>query len=460
MSNINQDVQASHKILTLLEKANSQTEAILDGLPGVFIVFNTAYEILRANREAELLLKLAPEALLRSQLSALFKPVMWEIFLQNFQRMNKEGANCVKFELQVASEVAGSDKPYYWRLSRLHDHNQAEGGLFTLLGEDISQLRESESKLVNVFSNIPLGIMTLDEHGMIEDTYSSYVTYLFNSTGIAGKSFREVIFTPIEKQLTRDDIRGMDNVYLSLNREEAIFDSLQNSFPKQVFLPVSDSGKEGKYLGLSYKPVCYDGIVKRVLVIVDDRSAIVKAEEDQARASLIEKQSRAVYESAIRDSLTGLYTRFYMEDQAEALINNHNRRSINELSVIMFDLDHFKSVNDTYGHDTGDQVLKGVAAVILHQGRKSDIPVRYGGEEFLIFLPGDIESGRLLAERVRRGVESSSFVVEGHTIPVTISGGVAKHEPGETLQELIKKVDCLLYQAKKNGRNQIVSETN
>jgi diguanylate cyclase (GGDEF)-like protein len=252
----------------------------------------------------------------------------------------------------------------------------------------------------------------------------------------------------------------MDNVYLSLNREEAIFDSLQNSFPKQVFLPVSESGKEGKYLGLSYKPVCYDGIVKRVLVIVDDRSAIVKAEEDQARASLIEKQSRAVYESAIRDSLTGLYTRFYMEDQAESLINNHNRRSINELSVIIFDLDHFKSVNDTYGHDAGDRVLKGVAAVILNQGRKSDIPVRYGGEEFLIFLPGDIESGRLLAERVRRGVESSSFVVEGHTIPVTISGGVAKHEPGETLQELIKKVDCLLYQAKKNGRNQIVSETN
>lgn len=459
MSNINQDVQASHKILSLLERANSQTENIIDCLPGIFLIFNDQQDILRGNLEASRILRLHPEELLRAKVSSLFRNDMWDIFQQNLNQLEAESKSTAKFELAI--RLNGDDaleKPYFWRLSRLPDNNHAEGSLFTLLGEDISQLRESENKLMNVFSSIPLGLMTIDEHGNIEDTYSSYLMYLFGLNDIAGLSLREVVFAPVEKDLSGSDIRGIDNIYVCLNREEQFFESLKDSFPKQILLYSGENKEEGKHLGFSYKPVTYDGIVKRMLIIVEDRTAIIRAEEDQERANMMEKQSRAIYESAIRDPLTGLYTRFYMEDQAEALINNHNRQSISELTLIIFDIDHFKSINDTHGHDVGDIVLKQVAGVILGQVRKTDIPVRFGGEEFLVFLPAKVESGRLLAERIRKNVEEGTFEAEGKIIPVTISGGVSSHVKDETLAELIKKSDRLLYQAKKEGRNRIISE--
>ena len=457
MSNINQDVQASHKILTLLEKANSQTEQIIDSLPGIFLIFNDKYQILR-NNEATQVLEADKESLLRKPVSELFRSDMWEVFQQNLKLLDVAGNSSSKFELPIKSiDNKAKEKPYYWRLSRLNEHNAVEGNLYTLLGEDISQLRESESKLMNVFSSIPLGIMTIDDHGNIEDTYSSYLLYLFNVNSISGCSFRDIVFAPIEKDLSGNDIKGIDNIYVCLNREEQFFESLKDTFPTQIYLYKGDQKEEGKHLGFSYKPVTYDGIVKRILIIVEDRTAIVRAEEDQARANMIEKQSRAIYESAIRDPLTGLYTRFYMEDQAEALINNHNRHSISELSLVIFDLDHFKSINDTYGHDVGDIVLQQAAGVLLRQVRKTDIPVRFGGEEFIIFLPGNVQAAGLLAERVRKEIEESEFMAEGKVIPVTISGGVAPHEEGESLGDLIKKADRLLYQAKKSGRNQIVS---
>ncbi|MCG8667869.1 MAG: GGDEF domain-containing protein [Pseudomonadales bacterium] len=458
MSNINQDVQASHKILTLLETANAQTEQIIDLLPGIFLIFNDKFDILRGNNEATQVLSAHKETLLRKSVSDLFRTDIWEVFQQNLKLLDIAGNESSKFELPIKSfDRKAKEKPYYWRLSRLKDHNEVEGNLYTLLGEDISQLRESESKLMNVFSSIPLGIMTIDEHGDIEDTYSSYLQYLFNVNTISGCSLREIVFDPIQKDLTGEDIKGIDNIYVSLNREEQFFESLKDSFPNQIFLYKGNNKEEGKHLGFSYKPVTYDGIVKRILIIVEDRTAIVQAEEDQARANMIEKQSRAIYESAIRDPLTGLYTRFYMEDQAEALINNHNRHSISELSLIIFDIDHFKPINDTHGHDVGDIVLRQVAGVLLRQVRKTDIPVRFGGEEFLIFLPGNHQAAQSLAERVRKEVEETDFEAEDKVIPVTISGGVAEHVEGELLADLIKKADRLLYQAKKGGRNQIVS---
>ncbi len=456
MSNINQDVQASHKILSLLEKANAQAEEIIDRLPGIFLIFNEQYEILRGNREALQVLGLSNDALLRTEVTAFFRPDMRTIFEQNLELLCAKKDASLKFELPVINLSDNKDKPCYWRLSPLKNHNEAEGRLFTLLGEDISQLRESENKLMNVFSSIPLGIMTLDEEGMIEDTYSTYLSYLFGNKLLSGVSFRDVVFTPIEKDLTGSDIKGIDNIYAALNQDESQYEALKESFPRRVFLYTGDNRKEGKHLGLSYKPVTYDGVVKRILVIVEDRTAIVRAEEDKERASLIEKQSRAIYETAIRDPLTGLYTRFYMEDQAETLISSHRRHSISELSMIIFDIDHFKNINDTYGHDVGDVVLKQAAKVILDQVRKTDIPVRFGGEEFLVFLPANIGSARLLAERIRLGIESADFMAEDKVIKVTISGGVAAHQSEESLAELIKKADRLLYQAKKGGRNRIV----
>jgi diguanylate cyclase (GGDEF)-like protein len=350
------------------------------------------------------------------------------------------------------------ERPFYWRLSRIDLSSSAEGQLFYLMGEDISELRETENKLSSVFANIPLGILTVDEHGIIEDTYSSYLIWLLGGGDFTGRPFREIVFDPIKQDLSREDLEGVRNIGLSLDNDEKEFDRLVNTFPTQIYFYRNGSSRGGKYLQISYKPVVYEGVVKRLLVILEDRTKVVEAEKNSERADLVERQSRAIYETAIRDPLTGLFTRLYMEDRVEALINSHNRRDVLDVALIMFDIDHFKPFNDNYGHDVGDRVLKQVAGVILEQVRKTDIPVRFGGEEFMVFVTASAQAAAKLAERIRKKVEALPLDVEGKKVQVTMSGGVSAHEDNESLEQLTKRADQLLYKAKREGRNRIMTE--
>lgn len=456
MSNLNQDIQASHKILDLLERANAQSEAIIDGLPGVFLILNERGEILRGNTEAARVLGLDPEDLLRTECSRLFKQEAWQIFQEHLKQLT-DGP--VRFELSVSGgQGINDDRPFYWRLSRIDTPANAEGQLFYLMGEDISELRETENKLSNVFANIPLGILTIDETGKIEDTYSSYLIWLLGGGDFRGKSFFEIVFDPIRKDLSEEELQGIRNIEFTLNNDEHRFHQLVNTFPTQIFFYRNESKRGGKFLQISYKPVIYEGVVKRLLVILEDRTKVVEAEKERERANLMERQSRAVYESAIRDPLTGLFTRLYMEDRVEALIHSHDRHDVQDVSLIMFDIDHFKPFNDNYGHDVGDQVLKQVAGVILEQVRKTDIPVRFGGEEFMVFISAGAQAATKLAERIREKVAELPLTVEDHQVQVTISGGVARHQHEETLDKFIKRADQMLYQSKREGRNRITSE--
>jgi len=95
-----------------------------------------------------------------------------------------------------------------------------------------------------------------------------------------------------------------------------------------------------------------------------------------------------------------------MADRVEALLNSHNRHNIEDASLVLFDVDHFKEVNDTHGHDVGDRVLKDIAAIILKQTRNTDIPIRFGGEEFMVFLPADAKSGLLLLKGYVKALNS------------------------------------------------------
>ncbi|MBU1245007.1 GGDEF domain-containing protein, partial [Myxococcota bacterium] len=127
------------------------------------------------------------------------------------------------------------------------------------------------------------------------------------------------------------------------------------------------------------------------------------------------------------------------------------------LSVIMADIDHFKRVNDTYGHLMGDQVLKQVATILASVVRAGDAVIRYGGEEFLIVLTG-VASERALAiaERARQTIEATEFRFHEISFHTTISMGVAQLRPGESREELIKRADEALYAAKNDGRNRSV----
>ena len=138
------------------------------------------------------------------------------------------------------------------------------------------------------------------------------------------------------------------------------------------------------------------------------------------------------------------------------------RRNHQPLGFIMMDLDHFKRVNDTHGHQVGDEVLAHVAKVLKHRVRESDIVIRYGGEEFLLVVPeADLANSAMIAEQLRLAVQESSVKHGGTDISVQASFGVAVAEPGQnsTVEEVIARADEALYDAKGLGRNRVVTWT-
>jgi diguanylate cyclase (GGDEF)-like protein len=168
---------------------------------------------------------------------------------------------------------------------------------------------------------------------------------------------------------------------------------------------------------------------------------------------------RDLYESSVRDPLTGVYNRKHFNERL-AMEIAYSRRHRTPLALLMIDIDHFKQVNDTYGHLAGDRVLKAMAAIVMRTIRTEDIFARYGGEEFTVIARGIEGKGAMvLAERIRSLVETARIVREDKWIPVTLSVGVATGRCcGDDLvpEKLVGLADQRLYQAKLEGRNRAV----
>ena len=157
------------------------------------------------------------------------------------------------------------------------------------------------------------------------------------------------------------------------------------------------------------------------------------------------------------DALCGIRNRRFLEERLGEHVGGGNGAA-ETLSVILFDLDHFKAINDTFGHVTGDEVLRRVAHILGGSFPKGATVGRYGGEEFMVILPGlSLEDGRQQAERFRATLECQRWRERG--LVVTVSGGVAEHKRGEDAGKLIQRADNCLYHAKKGGRNRVVEES-
>jgi len=161
---------------------------------------------------------------------------------------------------------------------------------------------------------------------------------------------------------------------------------------------------------------------------------------------------------AVTDGLTKLYNRHYLDTHLKNLVRQAAEQN-RALSVVIMDMDHFKKVNDTYGHASGDEVLKSLAAVIIQTIRSADLAARYGGEEFVVLMPEtDAARAYEAAERLRKGVENASFVIPHPDSPIkkTISIGYATMQPNDTPESLLKRADLALYEAKNTGRNKVL----
>lgn len=166
--------------------------------------------------------------------------------------------------------------------------------------------------------------------------------------------------------------------------------------------------------------------------------------------SELEDRSRHLHDQASTDPLTGLLNRRSFTDLLEQASLGGR-----PFSVIMFDIDHFKRINDDFGHDAGDAVLQEMAKLVQSNVRNSDVVSRWGGEEFMVLSPdSDVRRANRVAERLRRKIEGGDF--PGVNRVVTSSFGVAQHVGGQSLEALLKRVDDALYRAKDGGRNRVV----
>jgi diguanylate cyclase (GGDEF)-like protein len=170
----------------------------------------------------------------------------------------------------------------------------------------------------------------------------------------------------------------------------------------------------------------------------------------------LEEKREAIYQRSIRDPLTQLYTRIYMQDAVGRMCRLQDRGQGQVVTVALLDIDHFKSVNDTFGHNMGDTVLQDVSRTLMEETRgEVDIAVRLGGEELIVFAPGlSADDLHAFAERMRLAIAALTFPEPMHERQITVSIGTAFRRAGEALKEVIQRADEALYKAKTTGRNQ------
>ncbi len=190
-----------------------------------------------------------------------------------------------------------------------------------------------------------------------------------------------------------------------------------------------------------------------------ERSVITLGNDIRQYIQHLSKEVELFSIKAYMDSLTGVYNRRALEETAEDIIFKHQALK-NPLSVMMIDFDNFKYVNDNYGHQVGDFVLREGAELISAALRESDIVFRYGGEEFFVILPGTTLKGALKAgENLRRRIEGHTFIISEFEIKLTVSIGITEvKETDRDLSDVINRADRALYLAKKTGKNRVYSE--
>ncbi|MCX7989476.1 MAG: GGDEF domain-containing protein [Aquificaceae bacterium] len=286
-------------------------------------------------------------------------------------------------------------------------------------------LRLSHKSLEMVLSLANAGVVVLDKGGrarFLNDTALELLGY--KKEELLNKVFHDLVHYhtgPLEGcPIYRSAVKGM-----SYKGED--------SFLKRDGNPIE--------VEVDVKPIRIDAFLEGVILSFYD---ITTRKEKEKR----------VYDMATHDQLTKLHNRWYAEEFFASELARAKRQGL-PLSILMIDVDNFKNINDTYGHNVGDMVLKSLAQILKSSVRSYDLVARWGGEEFLILLLGDgQEEAVSIGERIRRSVESLSK--EG--IPkFTVSVGVASYREGDDINSLIERADKALYKAKSQGKNRVVA---
>ncbi len=462
------ELLASQRILSMLEGACEHSEEVLDNVPSVFVVLNHENRIIRSNRMFCDLVGETMGSILHRDFASFFNDESRALLLHHFREVrgssDPQARANAKLELECAGE-GGAAKPFFWRMSRLQHPGAAEGAVISVIGSDLSELYQSELKLMSIFSSIPLGLLIIDRDGVVMEVLSEYCQVLLNQSSLNGCSLPELLRHANEDRRSEID-QVFEHLRAHASRPAADFQALEANGDHLDRLRTGDgsapSAQGQRWIRARFQPIVKNQVVEHYLAVVEDITASQVAQSEIAKADLLGRQAKALYECAIRDPLSGLYTRLFMTDSVSPLLASAKRGNLMELAVVMLDIDHFKKVNDTFGHDAGDMVIRAVGQIIKSCVRDTDIPIRYGGEEFVLALPTTdtgAPGGAAVAERIRAQLESYSVDIGGgRSVKVTTSCGVAYCNENDTLDGLIQRADKYLYEAKHGGRNRVCVE--
>jgi two-component system cell cycle response regulator len=463
MSNHN-ELLASHRVLSMLESACEYSEQILDNVPSVFVVLNQEHKVIRANKAFCDLVGCTMEGALHLDFTSYFTSENRAILLHHFSHLrasaNGDANARAKLEFGGISEDMPA-KPFFWRIFKLERTSDAEGQIISIIGDDLSGLYQNELKLMSIFASIPLGLMVVNGQGTVTEVLSEYCHVLLNQRKLVGESLHAVLSkhnTDLRLQLSN----SFNLLHDCVGKGTHMFSARESELSTISELKIEGQDQHDKWIKPRFQPIAKNNTVDRYMVILEDITSSYLAQRQIEKADLLGKQAQALYECAIRDPLSGLYTRLFMNDSVSRLIAAARRGNIRELAVVLFDLDNFKRVNDTYGHAVGDQVIKEFGSIIMQCTRDTDVAVRYGGEEFVLTVPcNDIQEqgGAVVAERIRKRLaETPIDIGNGQTLHVTTSCGVAYCHATDNLDSLIQRADKNLYVAKHKGKNQVCIE--
>ncbi len=290
----------------------------------------------------------------------------------------------------------------------------------------LKELEVSEKRFEDIMHRSEDPILLIDEFYRIIDSNDS-------AAKLFGYSSREELLkkNPHPSKLSPPvQFDGRDS-YEKAN--EMIRIAFEKGYNRFEWLHRKKTG-ENFYVEVSLTPIIYHG-KKMLYCVYRDLS-----------------KEKELYYLSITDPLTHIYNRRYFTERLKEEIEKIKRNK-NRFFLIMFDIDHFKAVNDRYGHNVGDVVLKTLVNIVKQRIRKTDIFARWGGEEFVILLPDiPVEQAVTLAEELRKKIENSIFPIVEH---ITVSFGVAGYCKGDTIDTIIERVDSMLYKAKSEGRNRV-----
>lgn len=300
--------------------------------------------------------------------------------------------------------------------------------------------------LMDMLQTIDVGLIVLDREFKIQ----VWNSFMENHSGMNPVVVKDQALFEIFDELPKDwFIQKAESVFLLKNRAFITWELRPYLFKFKNYRPITGT-EEFMYQNVSISPlVSADGIVKHICVIVYDVTDIA------TNKKALESANKELEALSRTDRLTRLNNRGYWE---ECLQNEYSRlqRYDTNSTLVMFDIDHFKKVNDTYGHQAGDEVIRVVSNLLRNNLRKTDIAGRYGGEEFGVILGHtDAENAMIFCERLRKEIEATTVVHDNIKINFTISLGICEaSKDQESYKEWLEKTDQALYRSKENGRNQ------